>query len=264
MFEKIIDYVDNVIIKEKGIPYFDISVTKGGKEVFRHFNNLSGNSLGNEKLYMYSCSKVITATATMMLVERGVLSLDDEVSKYLPCFNNAYLLNSGEKVKPKKAITIKHLLTMSAGLDYYFEKEDIENAFIKNPNSTTLDIMQEIVKAPLNFEPGEKFCYSLCHDVLGAVIEVASGLKFSDFICENIFKPLGMTNSTFKRDNLNFEKLYYASNGKVIPFPYEEVRWANSPCYESGGGGLKSTVEDYQKFSTALSIENEILLKLTD
>lgn len=263
MFDKIKSYVDSEIINKKKIPYFDISVAKSGKEIFRYFNNASGNATGMEKLYMYSCSKVITATATMMLVEKGAISLDDCVSKYLPCFNDVYLIKDGVKVKPKNSISIKHLLTMTAGLDYNFERENIENAFIKNPNSTTLDIINEIVKSPLNFEPGEKFSYSLCHDVLGGVIEAVSGVRFSDFIEQNIFKPLGMNNSTFKCDSDGFEPLYYATNGKVIPFNFTEVRWANSPAYESGGGGLKSTVSDYQKFCSSLSIESSVLLKPT-
>ena len=261
MFENIKSYVDGEIIKKRKIPYFDISVTKGGKSIFRYYNNANGNATGKEKLFMYSASKVVTAVATMMLVERGVISLEDKVSKYIPDFNEAFLLKNGVKVKPKNAITIKHLLTMTAGLDYNFETKEIENAFIKNPNLNTVDAIKILIKSPLNFEPGEKFRYSLCHDVLGGVIEVASSLKFSDFIEQNIFKPLKMNNTTFKFDNEGFEPLYYASNKKVVPFNFTEVRWANSPAYESGGGGLKSTVLDYQKFSTALSLQNEVLLK---
>ncbi|MBE5744428.1 MAG: beta-lactamase family protein [Clostridiales bacterium] len=246
------DYIDNVIIKKIGIPYFDVLVTRENDTIFRYYNNKDGNANGKEKLFMYSCSKVITAVATMMLIENGKLSLDDEVSKYLPCFNDVYLLVDGKKVKPNKAITVKHLLTMSAGFDYNFETEYIKNKFDKNPNSTTLDIINEIVKSPLNFEPGEKFRYSLCHDILGGVIEKVSGQKFSDFVEKNIFKPLGIKTLTFKHDLKDFEPLYYAENKKVVPFTFEEARWANHPSYESGGGGLKGTVEGYSKFLQGL------------
>ncbi len=252
MFEKVKDYIDNVVIKEKNIPYFDVLVTHGDKTVYRYFNNAKNNATGKEKLFMYSCSKVITAVATLMLIERGIISLEDSVSKYLPCFNDVYLLKDGEKVKPKTPITIKHLLTMSAGLDYNFETEYIKNQFDKNPLSSTLDIINEIVKSPLNFEPGEKFRYSLCHDVLGGLIESVTGLKISDFVEENIFKPLNIETLTFKHDLKDFEPLYYAENKKVVPFVYEEARWANHPSYESGGGGLKGTVEGYSKFLQGL------------
>ena len=248
------DYIDNIVIKEKKIPYFDVLVTKGGKEVFRYFNNATNTATGKEKLYMYSCSKVITAVSTMLLVERGIISLEDEVSKYLPCFNDVFLIENGVKVKPQKAITIKHLLTMSAGHDYLFEeKPAVMEEFEKNPNATVIDIVKQLVKYPLNFEPGTKFKYSLCHDVLGAVIEVASGVKFSDFVEQNIFSPLEMKNSTFKFDDNGFEPLFLANDGKIIPFPPPEAKWANDKTYESGGGGLKSTVEDYSKFLTALA-----------
>ncbi len=246
------NYIDELVIKQKNIPYFDILVTYDNKTVYRYFNNANNNATGKEKLYMYSCSKVITAVATMMLVENGSISLYDNVSKYLPCFNDVYLLKDGKKVKPKTPITVKHLLTMSAGLDYNFETEYIEKQFDKNPLSSTIDIINEIIKSPLNFEPGEKFRYSLCHDVLGGLIESVTGLKFSDFVEENIFKPLGIKNSTFKQDFIGFEPLYYAENQKVVPFTFEEVRWANHKTYESGGGGLKSTVEDYSKFLQGL------------
>lgn len=252
MFEKVKSYIDNTIIKEKSIPYFDILVTRENETVFRYFNNATNTASGKEKLFMYSCSKVITAVATMMLVEQGKLSLEDNVSKYLPCFEQAFLIENGKKVKPKTPITVKHLLTMSAGLNYNFETDYIKKQFENKPNSTTIDIINELVKSPLNFQPGEKFHYSLCHDVLGGLIEAVSGKKFSDFVNNNIFAPLGISSLTFKQDDNNFEPLYYAEKNSVIPYTFEEVRWANHPTYESGGGGLKGTVEGYSKFLIGL------------
>lgn len=246
------NYIDNHVNKELNIPYFDVLVTKDGKEVFRYFNNQTKTATGKEKLYMYSCSKVITAVCVMMLIERGKLKLEDKVSKYIPSFEDAYLLIDGKKVKPNNEITIKHLLTMSAGLDYNFETPYILEQFDNNPQSSTLEIIDQIIKSPLRFNPGERFCYSLCHDVLGGVIEKASGLKLSDFVDENVFKPLKISNSTFKFDNEGYEPLYYAEKDKVTPYVYKEALWANHKTYESGGGGLKSTVEDYSTFLQGL------------
>ncbi len=247
------NYVDDVIINQKKIPYFDILVKKGHDTVYRYFNNLDGNATGKEKLYMYSCSKVITAVATMMLIERGVIRLEDEVSKYLPSFNNTFLIKNGEKVKNKNPVTIKHLLTMSSGLDYNFNSKFIKQRFIDQPTSTVSDISEEIVKMPLNFEPGEMFKYGLSHDVLGAVIEQISNMRFSDFIEREIFTPLSMKNSSFKFDDKGFEPLYYCHNGDILPFNFEQEKWANHPTYDGGGGGLKSTVEDYSKFLEVLA-----------
>ncbi len=248
------NYIDNIVIKEKQIPYFDVLVTKGGKEVFRYFKNAKNTATGKEKLYVYSCSKIVTALLTCSLIEKGIILLNDKVSKFLPCFGDAFLLKDGKKVKPENDITIKHLLTMSAGLDYNFDTEFINEAFEDKPNSTVVDIAKAIIKSPLKFQPGEKFSYSLCHDVLGAVIEVATGEKFSSYAQRVLFEPLGMKNSTFKFDNAHFEPLYYAENGNVVPFTYPEARWANHETYESGGGGLKSTVEDLSKLFNALSL----------
>ena len=251
------NYIDNFVIKQKQIPYIDVLVTKGGKEVFRYFKNAENTATGKEKLYVYSCSKIVTALLTCSLIEKGIISLDDKVSKFLPCFDDAFLIKDGKSVKPDKDVTIKHLLTMSAGLDYNFETEFIIKAFEENPNSTVIDIAKAIIKSPLKFQPGEKFSYSLCHDVLGAVIEVATGEKFSSYAKMVLFEPLGMKNTTFKFDNVGFERLYYAENGKVVPFTYPEARWANHKTYESGGGGLKSTVEDLSKLFSALSLCDE-------
>ena len=252
MVDIIKNYVDNVVIKEKGIPYFDILVKKGHDIVYRYFNNKNGDATGDEKLYMYSCSKVITAVATMMLVERGVLSLEDKVSKYIPEFENSYQLIDDKKIKTPP-ITIKHLITMSSGIDYNFNSPYVKQKFIDNPNATAKDIAGEIIKMPLHFNPGDKFMYGLSHDILGGVIESATGLRYSDFTQKEIFDPLEMENSTFKFSEGGFEDLYHAVDGKVLPYPYPQEKWANHPTYDGGGGGLKSTVEDYSKLLETLA-----------
>lgn len=238
------NYIDEVIIKQKRIPYIDILVKKGHETIYRYYQNANGDATGKEKLYMYSCSKVVTAVATMMLVERGVLSLDDKVSKYISEFENSHLLIDGEKVK-SKPITIKHLITMSSGLDYNFNSPFVKQKFLSNPFATAREIAGEIIKMPIHFEPGDKFMYGLSHDVLGGVIEAATGKRYSDFVNDEIFKPLNMKHSTFKLTETDFEPLYHSVNGVVEPYPYPQEKWVNSPCYDGGGGGLKSTVEDY-------------------
>ena len=246
------NYIDEVVIKEKNIPYFDILVKKGHETIYRYYQNASGNATGKEKLYMYSCSKVITAVATMMLVERGVISLDDRVSKYIPEFENAYTVVDDKKVKTPP-VTVRHLITMSSGLDYNFNSSFVKAKFQSNPFSTAREIANEIIKMPLHFNPGDMFMYGLSHDVLGGVIEVATGSRYSDFVDNEIFKPLNMKHSTFKSSEDGFEPLYHAVDGVVQPYPYPQERWVNSPCYDGGGGGLKSTVEDYSLFLETLA-----------
>ncbi len=238
------NYVDNVIINQKKIPYIDILVKKGHETIYRYYQNQNGNATGKEKLYMYSCSKVVTAVATMMLVERGIISLEDKVSKYIPEFENSYLLENEQKVK-SKPITVRHLITMSSGIDYNFNSRYIKQKFLSNPFSTAREIAGEIIKMPLHFQPGDKFMYGLSHDVLGGVIEAVTGSRFSDFVENEIFRPLNMKHSTFRLSEGGFEPLYHSVDGVVQPYPYPQERWANHKTYDGGGGGLKSTVEDF-------------------
>lgn len=253
MFENLTNYIDNFIIKEKGIPYIDVLVKKEHDTIYRHYQNQSGTASGKEKLFMYSCSKVITAVATMILVERGIISLDDKVSKYIPEFENSYLIINGNKVK-SQPVTIRHLITMSSGLDYNFNSTFIKKKFLDNPFSTAGEIAGEIIKSPLNFQPGEKFMYGLSHDVLGGLIEKVTKSRYSDFVNETIFKPLGMNHSTFRCVmGDDFEPLYHSVNGEILPFDREQEKWANHKTYDGAGGGLKSTVYDLSLFIETLA-----------
>lgn len=247
-------YVDNILLKEIGIPYVDVSVTKNGNEIYRYFNKTNGNATGKEMLKMYSMSKVITAVATLTLIEQNAISLDDKVSKYLPCFNNVYLIKNGKKVKPQTDITIKHLLSMSAGLNYNTHTEFIDNQFKTKPDSDVIDIIEAIVKSPLDFEPNERYGYSLCFDVLAGVIQVVTGKKFSDYIEQTIFAPLDMKNSTFKYYDGILETEYKVKDNVITISDLPDDLYVNHKSYECGGAGLKCTIDDYQKFSTALAL----------
>jgi CubicO group peptidase (beta-lactamase class C family) len=198
----------------------------------------------------------MTCTAAMQLVERGVIGLDDPVSKYLPDFADCFLLKDGQKVRPEKTMTVRHLFTMSAGFDYDRATKPILDTIAADPHATTLDIVKALVRSPLQFEPGTQFLYSMCHDVLAAVVEVASGMRFSDFLAENIWKPLGLTDTNFQitqevMDRMSAQYICY-EKGKIRP--YKNYRDFNlTDRFESGGAGLYSTVNDYSLFADALA-----------
>lgn len=246
-------YLKEVVFGKKHVPYIDILVTKDGETVYRTFDSLDGSANGNEFLFMYSMTKPITAVATMILVERGVIKLDDELSKYIPAAKNAFLIKDGVKVKPKKAITIKQLLTMSSGLDYNFETDEINSLFNNDEMTDTLTALSAKFLTPLADEPDTRFIYSLSYDMLGGVIEVASGMRFADFVEKEIFIPLEMNNSTLKYVASGtypiYDGDYDCSFKPTTYFP----NWRNSKNFESGGAGLKSTVEDYSKFTITLA-----------
>lgn len=241
------------IRKATGVPYLDVVCFDGYKEVFRH---VSGDgATGKERLMMYSCTKPMTVVGAMRLVERGVLGLDDEVEKYLPEAKNAYVLDeNGKKTPPKQKMTIRNLLSMSAGLDYNVKAEPVLQVVKTLGEGATLrDCIPAFFQSPLCCEPNTKFVYSMCHDVLAAVIEVVSGKKFSAYMDEEILQPLGMQKSYFDNREVPFAKMYQATEqGKIEETDCKNVLLPTK-AYESGGAGLISTVEDYALFAKAIA-----------
>ena len=248
MFSNVKEYMEK-LVSERGLPFLDVVCCREGREIFRH---TAGDADGKELLYMFSCSKPITVTAVMMLYERGMLSLDDEVEKYLPAYGNISV-SDGDGVRPcRNKLTIRHLLTMSGGLDYNYFRGGVREVLEKNPNAETEEIINAYTREPMLFEPGDRFSYSLCHDVLAAIIEKVSGSRFSKFIEENIFLPLGMTDSSF--DNIpkrEMAKAYKCTDDGIAP---SRGVVPPSPRYESGGSGLISSVNDYIKFASMLAL----------
>lgn len=240
------------ICEQQGVPYMDILCHQGDEKIFEY--TFGKEEKGCEYLQMYSCSKPVTALATMILVERGQLCLDDAVEKYLPEISNAFLLNeAGEQVEPKNKMTVRHLLTMTAGFTYDFQTEPIREVARRNKNAKLRDFISAFVATPLSFEPGKKFQYSLCHDVLAAVIEVASGKNFSSFVQETIFAPLGMCNSFFDNRDCPLSKMYIVDNHGQVRLTDNDNFALPTKNYESGGGGLVCTIEDYLIFAKMLA-----------
>ncbi len=243
-----------------GIPGFDISVFHKGKEVFREMRGVSDEGgtpvVGKERYNIYSCSKPITCTAAMMLLEEGKLRLEDELALYLPAFGDMHVKGAGGLVKAQKRITLFHLFTMTAGLNYDCANEDIALGKRETEGKApTVEMMKYIAKMPLEFEPGERWEYSLCHDVLAAVVEVASGKRFGEFVKERIFDPLDMKNSTFllPDEELGTLSAQYRYDGKGFLNVGREIQtYKFGTEYESGGAGAVSTVDDYLRFLEGL------------
>ena len=260
-FSPILEYINHTLIGEKQVPGCDLIIMCEHETLLRYsagVRDYAGNqAIQPDDIYLlYSCTKPMTCAAAMQLVERNIIQLDDPVSKYLPEFENTFLLKDGKPVKTTQTMTIRHLFTMTAGFDYNREIKPIRDVISQNPHAGTVDIINALVRSPLQFEPGEKFLYSLCHDVLAAVVEVASGRKFSAYMQENIWKPLGMVDTGFI---LTAEKqhrmvaLYECDKpGSYYPYTNEE-EFNLTAQYESGGAGLYSTVQDYSRFADAMA-----------
>ncbi|MBQ5926372.1 MAG: beta-lactamase family protein [Clostridia bacterium] len=266
MFENIKKILD--ISRKLGIPAMDCAVYHQGKEVFREIRGSfdeQGTALTGKELYnLYSCSKPITCAAALQLLEKGKFKLDDDLAEYMPEFKDMTILQNGAIFKAEKKIKIRHLFTMTAGLDYAVADEAVKAAQkATDGRCPTRETMKYIAKRPLDFEPGEKWQYSLCHDVLAAFVEVVSGKTFGQCVKENIFNPLGMKDATFLYpeggDERTPEQYTYIDATKEFKKMSKRIAWYQfGPEYESGGAGGIMTPEDYAKFAEGLRL-NKIL-----
>ena len=154
---------------------------------------------GEEMFHIYSCSKVATVTAGAQLLERGKFLLTDPLYEYMPEFREMYVTDeNGHLEKAKNPIRIGDLFSMTAGFTYDTNSEGFQKARERtNGKMDTVETIRCMASDPLVFEPGTHWRYSLCHDVLAAVISVISGKKFRDYMKENIFDPLGMESSVY-------------------------------------------------------------------
>ncbi len=257
-FSKLDQYIDE-LTSLHGIPFCDVAVSRDGKQIYRRNSGYIDMQrtkpvTGKELVWLFSTSKVITCFAALRLIGEGKLSLDDPVSKYLPAYANITVKQKGGGVLPAKTVmTIEHLFTMTGGLSYNYGASIYNEA--REKQYGTVPFVCEFVKDPLQFEPGTDYRYSLCHDVLAAVVEVVSGMRFSDYLKKVFFDPLEMGNTGFRpteEQNKMFAGFFEYHSG-TLDFSELPCRntYALSPNYDSGGAGLFSCVDDYMKIITA-------------
>lgn len=250
-------------------------LTRNGKIVYlKAFGNASpGRAQKTDDLFrIASQTKAITATALMMLWEEGRFRLDDPVSKYIPEFKDAGILDTfNEKdssftTKPaSRPVTIRHLLTHTSGIGYgviddstfrkIYRKAGIRELFTTDPLSTGENI-RRLARMPLHFNPGEKYKYSAGLDVAGYLIEVLSGKPLDVFFKERIFDPLEMNDTYFYLPESKAARLtdvQTKKNGAWAVFndnPYYDALYPlrGGKTLFSGGAGLVSTATDYARF----------------
>ncbi len=201
-----------------------------------------------------SMTKAITGTAAMQLVERGLLDLDVPAAQWAPYLGEVQVLErfdaAGKPVMrpPKRPITLRHLLTHTAGFGYARWSELIDRYAKQEalPNAYTGDIRG--LMTPLVFDPGERWLYGIGIDWAGKVIEGACGRSLGDYMRENILEPLAMTSTNYRISpdmQTRLAKIHQRRDGALLPI--DLVR-QQDPVVENGGGGLYSTAGDYAKF----------------
>jgi CubicO group peptidase (beta-lactamase class C family) len=215
---------------------------------------------------IYSMTKPITSVVIMDLVEEGKISLDDPVTKFIPELGNMKVASAAEDgtpqfTAPKTPITIEHLLLHKAGIGYGIfgpvnpVEEAYMNAGLFEPSEDLSLKMTKLSQLPLLFEPGDAWFYSYSIDVLGRIIEVVEGKRLGEVFESRIFAPLGMDETGFSvgtNQKARFVSNYaynaetgefnLAEDGQTSPFLKENA-------FQSGGGGLISTLGDYKKFA---------------
>ncbi len=222
---------------------------------------------------IYSMTKPITSVAAMMLVEAGKLGLDDPVSKYLPEFNDLKVYAGKENGQdqleaPESRMVVRDLLRHTSGLTYgFFGNTEIDKRYraanVIGRATSLAEMTTKLGKIPLLYPPGTRFNYSVSSDVLGRVVEVASGEKLDDFLAEQIFRPLGMVDTSFcvpaaKRNRLAATHGYKLQGGLRVTDAPATSQFCNPPGLCSGGGGLVSTASDYMRFCQMLLNEGEL------
>ncbi|MCG9133056.1 beta-lactamase family protein [Candidatus Poribacteria bacterium] len=266
------------------------------REKIVHFETIGMRDVENNKpieadtiFRIHSMSKPITSVAVMMLYEAGHFQLDTPVSDFIPEFKNMKVYNEDqtEILDAKKAITIKHLLTHTAGLIYGWGGKALDKCYQKanlfQPGTPLADTVKKLGDMPLAHEPGDRWTYGVSTDVLGYLVEVVSGMPFEEFLQTRLFGPLGMVDTAFsvpleKLDR--FAALYQLSKEgemkgskdkekktdgakemkgdknpkmrlerveKDPPLQNDEIRF-----FPGGGGALVSTAPDYMRFCQML------------
>ena len=219
---------------------------------------------------LYSMSKPITGCAAMILLERGIIDLYEPVSQYLPGFKNCMVRGRGTPEPISRPVRIRDLLSMTSGLPYGDEETqagkgalslfaEIGRRLHSETPMTTVEIANRMGENGLNFQPGERWMYGTSADVMGAVIEQASGMRFGEFLQKELFEPLGMKDTAFyvpEEKRARLTKVYEETENGAVPIHTEHLgvccEQNSAPAFESGGAGLVSTLDDYAQFARML------------
>ena len=206
--------------------------------------------------WIASMTKAITAAAGMQLVEQGKLSLDEPIGKLLPDLANPQVLegfdaNGEPKLRPaKKPITLRHLMTHTAGFCYDVWNGDMGKYLEKTGTPDIFSCQNAALKTPIMTDPGTRWEYGINIDFVGKAVEAASGKRLDAYLRDHMFAPLGMNDTGFKITDSQRQRLVgmhaRGEDGSLAPIPFELEQ---NPEFHMGGGGLYGTAADYIKFT---------------
>lgn len=280
-FDKLEQFMDRLTAEK--VPGNAVSVYLGGKEVFRYASGYAELETktpmtGAELLNIYSCSKVATVTAAAQLVEQGRILINDPLCDYIPEFRHMMVKQPDGSVRPaKKLIRIGHLFGMSAGFNYNNTSDAHRKAkALTGGTMDTLTTIRCLAENPLEYEPGTSWEYSLAHDVLAGVVCAVTGMKFRDYVAQNIFDPLGIEGAAYHHtpeieakmaqqyrlyprnqaesdDLVAAQKCGETRNGIIANVGLSRGSFVPGCEYDSGGAGIVVSVPEYAKLAAALA-----------
>jgi CubicO group peptidase (beta-lactamase class C family) len=224
---------------------------------------------------IYSMTKPVTGVALMMLHEQGLWEFDDPVSKHAPELAGLQIMSSYDEdgnmelVAPTREPTMRELLNHSAGYGYGLSGNDPVNTAFRDlgvlASEDLDDLIAKVSEIPLLFEPGERWSYSISVDIQGYIVQRLSGMRFGDFLEQNIFAPLAMSDTRFfvKAEDVDrFAEVHNwdSERNRLVQRPHRNDRpsYLDPERLESGGGGLVSSTHDYARFLQMLVNEGEL------
>jgi CubicO group peptidase (beta-lactamase class C family) len=226
-------------------------------------------------------TKPLTSIALMQLYEQGCFLLEDKVDRFLPEFSNPQVLVGGSYLKPilrpaQTPLTMRDMLMHTSGLTYSFHFSNNLDKMYRESNLGSIAMrlnedkvldLEETVKLlsqmPLLFDPGTSWNYSMSTDVCGRLVEVISGIPFDTYLMQHVIDPLEMTDTAFSvspkgKERFTSNYAYTKTHSLMKIDDYSTSQYLNAPVFLSGGGGLVSTTNDYQRFASMLLQGGEI------
>jgi CubicO group peptidase (beta-lactamase class C family) len=265
--ERINAYIQAKYLDTGKLPFASLLIGRGDEVAHRWTSGVAEDTI----FRIMSMTKPVTSIAFMQLVEQGKIALSDPVAKYIPEFANLGVFVAGGGNTPfitrptTTPMRVIDLMRHTAGLTYGFqERSNIDAAYRKADidgwaTHDNDEFVAKLAKIPLEFEPGTAWNYSVATDVLGIIVARVSGVSLGDYFEQNIFGPLGMEDSGFVVPAEKAERI----PGAFSWHPTEKMKptdkagsgsaWTRSHKFQSGGGGLASSVADYHRFCRMLA-----------
>jgi len=268
--EWITTHIERNFIETEKVAGCQVMVSRHGVPAYFHsFGKMDldrGLDMSNDAIFrIYSMSKPITSIALMQLYEKGYFQLNDPIYRAVPGWRDQKVWVSGEGADmqtkaPDTPVTFRHILNHSGGITYGATSHPVDKAYreqgVRRDHGETLSsFMDKLAGVPLRYEPGEAWMYSYSTDICGGLVEAITGQPFDEYLEENIFAPLGMSDTGFYvKDATRFTANYSRNKDKSLRLIDDPLTSAylKDPDFKSGGGGLVSTTADYYKFCEML------------